>query len=125
LLDTSALLRFWLGRESLRSDRLDLIENPANIIYVSPISAMEIATKHRIGKLPGVENILMNFDAGAEADGFAELPLRYAHALLAGKIPGEHRDPFDRLLAAQTIIEDMTIISPDAAFDALGARRLW
>ena len=86
---------------------------------------MEIATKHRIGKLPGIEKILAGFEAAAEADGFNELPLRHGHALLAGTIPDEHRDPFDRLLAAQAIVENLTIISPDTAFDALGAKRLW
>ncbi|RDJ24889.1 type II toxin-antitoxin system VapC family toxin [Bosea caraganae] len=125
LLDTSALLWFWLGGRALRPQVLGPILDRNNQVHVSSISAMEIATKHRVGKLPGVENVLATFADALAADGFIALPLSNEHALLAGAIPGEHRDPFDRMLAAQAIIEELTIVSSDAAFDALGARRLW
>lgn len=125
LLDTSALLWFWLGGRTLKDHVLAAIRDNDNEVYVSPISVMEIANKHRIGKLPGVENVLATFDSALQDDGFISLPLSNAHALLAGSIPAEPRDPFDRMLAAQAIIEDLLIVSPDLAFDALGARRLW
>lgn len=125
LLDTSTLLWFWLGGRTLSKPVMDAITNRDHVIYVSPISAMEIATKHRIGKLPGVENVLATFDDALQADGFMSLPLLNAHMLLAGSIPGEHRDPFDRMLAAQAVVEGLTLVASDTAFDALGARRLW
>lgn len=125
LLDTSTLLWFWLGGRTLSRAIIHAIMDRDNLVYVSPVSSMEIATKHRMGKLPGVENVLATFDEALEADGFVSLPLLNAHARLAGSIPADHKDPFDRMLAAQAVIEELTIISSDLAFDALGARRLW
>ncbi|CAN7589572.1 type II toxin-antitoxin system VapC family toxin [Bosea sp. LjRoot237] len=125
LLDTSTLLWFWLGGRTLSRSVMDAITDRNHQVYVSPISAMEIATKHRVGKLPGVENVLATFDEALQADGFQSLPLLNTHARLAGSIPGEHRDPFDRLLAAQAITEGLLLVSSDTAFDTLGARRLW
>lgn len=125
LLDTSTLLWFWLGGRTLSKPVMNAITDRNHQIYVSPISAMEIATKHRVGKLPGVENVLATFDEALQADGFQSLPLLNLHARLAGSIPGEHRDPFDRLLAAQAILDDLLMVSSDTAFDALGARRMW
>ncbi len=125
LLDTSALLWFWLGGRTLSRAIAHAITDRDNLVHVSPVSAMEIATKHRVGKLPGVENVLATFDEALQADGFLSLPLLNVHARLAGSIPGEHRDPFDRLLAAQAITEGLLMVSSDTAFDALGARRLW
>lgn len=125
LLDTSTLLWYWLGGRQLSEQVMAAITDRDHLVYVSPISAMEIATKHRIGKLPGVENVLATFDEALEADGFLQLPLVNAQARLAGSISGEHRDPFDRMLAAQAILADLFLVSPDTAFDALGTRRLW
>lgn len=125
LLDTSTLLWFWLGGRLISSHVLQVIQDRGNEVYVSPLSAMEITKKHRIGKLPGVENVISGFDDALVADGFLALPLNSAHALLAGSIAAEPRDPFDRMLAGQAIVEKLTIVSPDLAFEALGARRLW
>jgi PIN domain nuclease of toxin-antitoxin system len=125
LLDTSTLLWFWLGGRPINDHVLRAITDRGNEVYVSPLSAMEIANKHRIGKLPGVENIIAGFEEALAEDGFVALPLNSAHSLLAGSIPAEPRDPFDRMLAGQAIVENLTLVSPDTAFDALGARRLW
>ena len=125
LLDTSTLLWFWLGGRPLSETVLRAIRDRGNEVYVSPLSAMEIANKHRIGKLPGVEGVLASYDDALNADGFVALPLTSEHALLAGSIPAEPRDPFDCMLAGQAIVEKLTIVSPDTAFDTLGARRLW
>jgi len=86
---------------------------------------MELATKLRIGKLPQVQPLVADFAQLCAADGFELLPFRHEHALRGGLVPGEHRDPFDRMLAGQALVEDLTLVSPDTAFDALGARRLW
>lgn len=125
LLDTSTLLWFWLKSDRLTAKAAAAIGQNGNVVFVSPISAMEITTKHRIGKLPGVEHVITTFAASLMADGFIALPLTIEHSLLAGSLPGEHRDPFDRMLAAQAQAEDIAIVSGDPAFDALGARRLW
>lgn len=86
---------------------------------------MELATKLRIGKLPQVGPLVTSFAEHCAIDGFQILPLLHEHALRGGSVPGEPRDPFDRMLAGQAIVENLTIVSPDTAFDALGARRLW
>lgn len=125
LLLDSATLIWWVldnGRISVAADRAI---RSAERIAVSSVTAMELATKLRIGKLPQVQPLVEAFPARCLAEGFELLPLRHEHALLGGTIPGEHRDPFDRMLAGQAIVENLTIISPDTAFDALGARRLW
>lgn len=124
LLDTVALI-WWandgaqltaVGRAAIRD---------ADRIFVSAITAMELSTKFRIGKLPEAHLLVAEFETRCADEGFELLPLMPAHALLAGSIRAEPRDPFDRMLAGQAIIENLTIVSPDLAFDALGARRLW
>ena len=125
LLDTSALLWFWLKSDRLTSRAAAAVGQDENAIFVSAISAMEITTKHRIGKLPGVEQVIATFEKSLLADGFIALPLTIEHFLLAGTLPGEHKAPFDRMLAAQAQVEDIAIVSGDTAFDALGAHRLW
>jgi PIN domain nuclease of toxin-antitoxin system len=125
LLDTHTLL-WWDSNDQRIGERARLlIADAKNKIFVSAVSAFEIATKHRIGKLPGVEKLLASFDDNLVAEGFSILNIALAHALLAGQIDAEPKDPFDRLLAAQSRTENMPIISTDRAFDALGAERLW
>jgi PIN domain nuclease of toxin-antitoxin system len=124
LLDTSALI--WWANDS---PRLSLVARSgvrgAATVFVSAITAMELSTKLRIGKLPGAQLLVDEFEARCADEGFGLLPLSHRHGLFAGSIKAEPRDPFDRMLAAQAIIEELTIVSSDLAFDALGARRLW
>jgi PIN domain nuclease of toxin-antitoxin system len=124
LLDTAALI-WWVldnGRLSLPA-RLAI--SGSKHVAVSAVTAMELATKLRIGKLPEVRPLVETFATRCTSDGFELLSFHPEHALRGGSLPGDHRDPFDRMLAGQAIVEDLTIISPDTAFDALGARRLW
>lgn len=95
------------------------------MVFVSAITAMELSTKLRIGKLPEAALLVEEFDQRCADESFILLPLSHRHALFAGSILAQPRDPFDRMLAAQAIIEDLTIVASDTAFDALGARRLW
>jgi PIN domain nuclease of toxin-antitoxin system len=83
-------------------------------VYVSPISALEIATKHRLGKLAGAEPIIMGYAAHLATLGARELPVLSSHAILAGQFSVPHRDPFDRLLAAQAITEGLALLTSDA-----------
>jgi PIN domain nuclease of toxin-antitoxin system len=89
------------------------------------VSAWEIATKERIGKLIGPIAIASRFLDLVAADGFELLPISARHAITAGMHVGAHRDPFDRLLAAQAVLDDLTLVSRDAAFSDLGVTPLW
>lgn len=124
LLDSATLIWWALDNKRL-SLAASLAIRSAECIVVSSVTAMELATKLRIGKLPQVRPLVEGFTAHCAAEGFDLLPLSHEHALVGGMIPGEHRDPFDRMLAGQAIVEDLTIVTPDTAFDVLGARRLW
>jgi len=124
LLDTSVLI--WWANDSVRLSRVarEGIRD-AEMVFVSAITAMELSTKLRIGKLDEARLLVEEFDRRCADEGFALLPLSPKHGLFAGSINAEPRDPFDRMLAAQAIIENLTLVSSDLAFDVLGARRLW
>lgn len=101
------------------------IGSDSNIVFVSAVSAYEIALKIRSGRLPAMNEPLEQFGEAAERDGMVHLALRYDHARQAGVLPGTHRDPFDRLIAAQGLAEDLTVITRDPQFAAFGCRVLW
>ena len=125
LLDTHAFL-WWLSGDAALSDTAKAaIGDANNTIFVSAASAWEIATKHRIGKLPGVAAIAGDLSGGAADQGFIALPISLLHAQTAGALPGPHRDPFDRMLIAQAILETLVLISNERIFDAYGVNRLW
>jgi PIN domain nuclease of toxin-antitoxin system len=84
-----------------------------------------VATKFRIGKLPGVVAIAADLAAALAAQGFVPLPISFGHGQMAGALPGPLRDPFDRMPIAQAMIEDIALVSNEAAFSAYGVRRLW
>jgi PIN domain nuclease of toxin-antitoxin system len=123
LLDTHALLWWMAGDDRMR--QRDLVDNDDNEVFASAVSAYEIALKHRLGKLPGAARLAGAFEAEIARQDFSELSLTVAHARLAGQLAGEHRDPFDRMLAAQAIVENLVLISNDAALDQFGVQRLW
>ncbi len=125
LLDTHALLWWWTDDPALPASARDRIANPKNEIVVSAASAWEVTTKARLGKLPGLEAAAARFTELVAADGFTELPITQPHALRAGGYPLEHRDPFDRMLAAQSEIEAMPIISRDPALSAFPCKVVW
>ena len=101
LLDTHAFL-WWLADSGRLSDTArSRIADERNRILVSAASAWEIATKHRIGRLPGCEAIALDIAGHIVAQGFEDLPISVADAERAGHLPGPHRDPFDRMLASQ------------------------
>lgn len=86
---------------------------------------MEVATKYRLGKLPGAALLAQDFGGLVTAQGFAELPISIRHARLAGEMTIAHKDPFDRLVIAQAQAEDMVLVSNEALFDGFAVRRLW
>ena len=124
LLDTHTLIWWWLEDSKLsRAARAAIIGDDE--IFVSPVSAFEIALKVRAGKLPTMIEPLDQFENATRGDGMLHTPLTHEHGRLAGLLPGDHRDPFDRLIAAQSIIEDMTVITRDVEFSACGCKTLW
>ena len=125
LLDTHAL--FWwdtLSRDLPFLART-LIADPANEISVSAVSAWEMTRKHRIGKWPGAERFAAGFADLVRGYGFAELPITFAHATKAGGLEGRNRDPFDRLLAGQALVENLGFVTADAAFREFGVAVVW
>ena len=125
LLDTHAFLWWYEGNSRMSLLARQAVDDDSNQVLVSAASAWEIATKHRLGKLPSADPIASDI-AGAIADqDFEELPITVAEAARAGALPGPHRDPFDRILIAQALSRDLLLISTDAAFDQYHVRRLW
>jgi len=125
LLDTHALLWATLSPEALSREASTMIADEANVILVSAASAWEIATKVRIGKLPGAETLDREFLDVMEDAGYTLLSIDVECALRAGRLVGEHRDPFDRMIAAQALAEDIPVLSADPKLDAFGIRRIW
>lgn len=125
LLDTHALL-WWLAADpALTQVARSAIADRGNEIFVSAASAWEIATKVRIGKLPGARLLTGNLESVIQAEGFAALPVTIRHGQAAGALAGQHRDPFDRMLMAQALLEIMGLVSNEQIFDDYGVARIW
>lgn len=125
LLDTHTLL-WWFHEPALLSGRVtDEIGNSEHDIFVSAVSAMEIATKHRKGRLEYQTTLAGQFEAEIAVEGFIPLSITSAHAERAGSYQAAHKDPWDRLLAAQTEFEDLSIMSIDAFFPSIGIPVFW
>lgn len=125
LLDTHTAIWWWLDSPRLGPAAREAIIAGDRPVAVSAVCGLEIAIKYRIGKLPEFGDPETRFPALMAANQFDSLHVTDAHALRAGLLPGDHRDPFDRLLAAQALIEDMTVVTRDPAFAAFGCKTLW
>jgi PIN domain nuclease of toxin-antitoxin system len=125
LLDTCTLLWATLSPSSLSPLAREIIADEDNVIVVSAASAWEIATKVRSGKLPGAEKLERDFlDVMADA-GYTLLSIDTEVALRAGRLVADHRDPFDRMIAAEALAWDIPVLSPDSLLDQFGIRRIW
>jgi PIN domain nuclease of toxin-antitoxin system len=116
LLDTHTLLWALTDPHRLSPRVAQLIRDTGNVLLVSAASAWEITTKQRLGRLPSAGPLIAGYTAHLAALGAEELPIRSAHALKAGSFRIDHRDPFDRMLAAQAILEGAPLLTNDAAF---------
>jgi PIN domain nuclease of toxin-antitoxin system len=125
LLDTHTLLWAAFDEELLSPRARHLIQTRGSEVFVSAASAWEITTKYRLGKLNFARALAENFIPRVTAVGYRLLPISVEHAVRAGLLPGEHKDPFDRMLAAQAIHEDMPLLSNDPQLDVFGVRREW
>ena len=125
LLDTHAFLWWLTGDNRLSQTAVAAIGDEQNEIFVSSASAWEISTKYRNGKLPEAAAIATDIDSAMKSQGFNALPVNIPHGQSAGALPGPHKDPFDRMLIAQAMIERMVLVSKEEPFDAYGVTRLW
>lgn len=125
LLDTHALLWWVDGDERLSETARAAIADPSRTILVSAASAWEITTKHRLGKLPGAADVAGDVRGCVASQGFEDLAITLADAERAGRLPGPHRDPFDRMLIAQAQARDLALVSNETLFDTYGVRRVW
>jgi len=125
LLDTHALLWWLFDDPRLSGTVREIVADAGNEIAVSSASAWEISTKHRLGKLPAAKQLVRDISGWVERAGFAELPVTIGHAQRAGSWAQAHRDPFDRMLAAQCALEELPLISRDPALEAFGIRLVW
>ena len=125
LLDTHALLWWLADPERLSPAVHATLADPAQPVLISAASAWEIATKHRLGRLPTAEVLLQEGWPLMETQGFQPLPVSWSHGLRAGSYPMPHRDPFDRLLAAQAELEQLTLITLDPALAPFPCQTLW
>lgn len=125
LLDTHALLWALDNNPKLSATARAAIGDPANELLISSVSAFEIATKYRLGKLPEFAVIARDFPAMLVDFEHDVLPVGMAHAALAGALTHPHKDPFDRLLIAQAKIEGVPLVSNEKLFDEFGVERLW
>lgn len=126
LLDTHALLWTLTNPGRLGHTAREVIEDRSHQLIVSAVSAWELSTKHRLGKLPQSDVLLGAYSHHLDRLGVTRLPVTEEHALLAGRLEWQHRDPFDRMLAAQSMIESLIVVTGDPVFaDCRGVRTLW
>ena len=125
LLDTCTVIWATMAPSTLSQAVRDIIIEPQNEVLVSAASAWEIATKVRLGKLPEAEKLESSFIDVMRLAGYTLLSLDAETALRAGRLVAAHRDPFDRMIAAQALGLDIPVLSPDGPLDQFGIRRVW
>lgn len=125
LLDTHALLWWLTGAKELSRRARETMGDGDNQVFVSAASAWEITTKFRIGKLPQAEALASDILAAIADQAFVELSITIAHAQSAGALGGPLRDPFDRMLIAQSLIESIPLVSNEKIFDRYAIKRIW
>jgi PIN domain nuclease of toxin-antitoxin system len=124
LLDTHVLLWWLEGGAKLSRGARRVIQDQETTVLVSAASAWEIAIKSQAGKLEA-RPLVTDFQGELDREAFAELPISSHHAIRAGTLTGSHRDPFDRMLIAQALAENVPVIRKDKLFDGYGVRRIW
>ena len=125
LLDTHTLLWFALNDPSLSGTAMNLILDPAHEKFVSPASHWEIAIKISVGKYALALPFEDFFRAAIDDNGFRHLPVETRHTAALTTLPYHHRDPFDRLMVAQAMVEGIPLVSADAVLDQYPITRLW
>ncbi len=125
LLDTHALIWFLEDDPKLSAVAREQIEDATNERWVSMATGWEMAIKSQLGKLDLPKPFEVLFPSALEAHGFSILPIRAEHLHRYHTLPLHHRDPFDRMITAQALVDGMTVVGCDAAFDNYGVDRIW
>ena len=125
LLDTHAAIWWWTNDPKLSRRAAEVIVGGEAPVFVSAASVWEIAIKSQAGRLDEIEDFEAQYPALMRGNGFARLSVSDEHALRAGSLNGRHRDPFDRLIAAQGILEGLTVLTRDKQVAAFGCEVLW
>lgn len=125
LLDSHVLLWWWFDPDRLSMAVRDAIKDPANPVLVSAATMWELSLKHHQGKLPELEDSMADLPGLLQADGFLALPIALSHGLRAGGYRQAHRDPFDRMLAAQAELERLVLITADPQLSSFPCQILW
>jgi PIN domain nuclease of toxin-antitoxin system len=125
LLDTHIFLWFVLGDSKLSTPAKQLIEARDNVVLVSPASYWEIAIKVSLGRYEIDMEFEAFWNAGISDNGFLIVPITPLHAAEVSRLPPLHKDPFNRMLVAQAIVEQAILLSIDRVFDAYGIDRRW
>lgn len=126
LLDTHVVLWALTDPTRLGPQARPIVDEPSSDLVVSAVTAWEVGAKHRLSKLPQADGILAGYSGFLDRMGARRLPVQDDHALLAGRLEWTHRDPFDRMLAAQAMLESHVLITADSVFaDLRGVRVVW
>lgn len=125
LLDSPVLLWWWFDPERLTQPVQALLTNPDTTVLVSAATVWELSLKHHQGKLPELEQAIGDLPGLLQADGFLALPIALAHGVRAGAYSQPHRDPFDRMLAAQAELERLVLLTADPQLSNFPCRTLW
>ncbi len=125
LLDTHAALWWWTDIAKLGRAAVETLERGDRPIFVSTVCGLEIALKWRLGKLPNLGDPRDSYRPLMVRNNFVDLAISSEHAVRAGTLEGRHRDPFDRVIAAQALIEDLTVITRDPEIAGFGCKVLW
>ena len=124
LLDTHAIIWFINNSFRLPQHVRDMLEDESNAIYVSIVSLWEISIKFQLGKLD-LDRPLRDAVRLLRDSGFRRLPIRLRHVYRLIALESHHRDPFDRMLIAQSLTEDFALVGCDDVFDLYNVQRLW
>ena len=124
LLDTHAFLWFATGDEALSLVAREAITTTGEV-FVSAASAWEVRTKYRLGKLASATVLAHDLAAAVRRLELTELPITFGDGDLAGALAGTHRDPFDRMLIAQSLNHELSLVSNETVFDEFGVTRVW
>ena len=125
LLDSHVLLWWWFDPDRLSQQARSLLLDPNSTVFVSAASVWELSLKHHQGKLPELATAIADLPGLLQADGFQPLPISIAHGLRAGGYSQPHRDPFDRMLAAQAELEGLVLITADPQLSDFPCQILW
>lgn len=125
LLDSHVLLWWWFDPDRLSIAVRELLIDPSTPVLVSAASIWELSLKHHQGKLPELNGVITDLPGLLQADGFEALPISLAHGLRAGSYSQPHRDPFDRMLAAQAELERLVLLTADPQLSTFPCQTLW